>query len=189
MTPMSNEASPKSTSGIFEKARADLTEVINNPAEDRVGLEAYWERADVRSMQGDLAGAIADATAVLSAIGWRADMPPNTIVTSLLLGGFEWSSLATDALLTRGEAYRRVGELDKALADLTWIIEHDLIADNPIIPQASGLRGLVYSALGKDDLAKQDFAICRDDDPEYYESKIKPELTKLLNNQKPKTMR
>jgi hypothetical protein len=61
--------------------------------------------------------------------------------------------------------------------------------DNAIHPQASGVRGLVYSALGKDDLAKQDFTICRGDDPEYYASKIKPELTKLMNTKKLKAIR
>ena len=37
--------------------------------------------------------------------------------------------------------------------------------------------------------AKQDLAICRQDDPEYYESKIKPELTKLVNSKKAKAVR
>jgi hypothetical protein len=90
------------------------------------------------------------------------------LVSSPFTTSCEWSSLAAGALLARGEICRRVSELDQALADLTWIIEGNRFMDDAIHPQASGLRGLVYSALGKDDLARQDFTILdmyRDETP------------------------
>ena len=87
---------------------------------------------------------------------------------------FEWSSLATDALLGAHEFfYRRVGELHKALADSTWIIEYDHAVDDATAFAKRWIARLVCAPEQGRSRHKKDFAICRDDDPEYYESKIK----------------
>jgi len=178
--------------GSAEKAQVDFNEVIKSQQRDTIGLDAYLGRAEVRSLRGDLAGAMADATAVLNSIGWEPSMnPTNTVRSTRLLNPFEWTDLAKEALLARGEFYRRMGDLNKASADLTWVINHDPMAADPtgMVSQAAGLRGLVLVALGKDAAAQQDLATCREDEPEYFESKIKPELAKLLNARKSKPPR
>ena len=169
--------------------------MIKNPVKDRVGPEAYLERADVRSMQGDLAGAIADATVVLNSIGWKPSInATNTAVSTQLLGPLEWSDLAREALLARGEFYRRMGDLNKAGADLTWVIDHDsmarLIRGGNTKSQAVRVTWLgLWLPWERMTAAKQDLATCREDNPEYFESKIKPELTRLVNSKKAKAVR
>ena len=77
-------------------------------------------------VQGDLTGAIADATVALNLIGWKPSMnATNIIVSTQLLGPLESRDLAREALLARGEFYRRMGDLNKAGADLTWVIDHE----------------------------------------------------------------
>jgi tetratricopeptide (TPR) repeat protein len=149
--------------GETDAGLADLSEAI------RLNDSAFarYARGDVYLGKKDLDRAIADYTEAIRLEWWFAEAFSQRAAAYMAKDAYDQAIADYDELLSRepkdavvlavllrsrGEAYRRKGDCEKAIADLTAGIGHD-----PENTDGYVSRGMAYAAQGKIDEAIDDF--------------------------------
>jgi tetratricopeptide (TPR) repeat protein len=178
----------RSDKSALAQARDDYTKVVELSANEEQHRSALVRRARIQQKLGNLDAALAD---IRSAQQLGEDSSLYLQLASIYFAKSDWSGIVeaySKALkvptrpksddnylyMRRAEAYRKLGQLEQARADLDQSLKL-----SPSYYPAYGMRGLVLTELHRDQEAESDFKRCASLNQNYFDKTVLPELKEI----------